>query len=283
MMLRGSEKREGFGWAGALAVGVLLLAGWSGQPAGAAGADAAETGAGEAAAAAAFAGPVEEAHGMNAWKAQEAVSADVTVTFGGREALSGHLVFKTDMSASRLELIDGTVAVYDGTDAWVAPQAADFQGARFHLLTWPYFLSLPYKLRDPGTHLSDFGERELQGKVYETARLSFEAGVGDTPDDWYVVYREPETGLVRAMAYIVTYGTSRAAAEAEPHAITYDDFVDVEGARVATSWTFWHWGEEEGIHNDPIGTAEIANLRFLSPEPGTFEPPAGARKAEMPR
>lgn len=232
--------------------------------------------------AAAFAGPIEAAHGLDAWRAQEAVAADVTVTFGGSTALDGRMTFTPDMGRARLDLADGTVVVWDGQGAWVSPESAEMQGARFHVLTWPYFLAAPMKLRDPGTHLEPLGTKELEGKSYDAARLTFGEGVGDSPDDWYVVYRHPETNRVAAMGYIVTYGTPLEQAEAEPHAIVYDDYRQVDGVAVPTTWSFRLWSEEQGVHGDPIGSATLDNVRFVTPEPGTFERPADAREDAKP-
>lgn len=232
--------------------------------------------------AAAFAGPIERSHGAEAWYEREAVKAHVTLTFGGEEVLAGTLTFTTDMGEARIDTADGVTAVWDGVHAWVSPADAELPRARFHLLTWPYFLSAPMKLRDPGTHIEDLGPQEMRGKTYDVARLTFEPGTGDTPDDWYVLYRDPETDRLEAMAYVVTYGTTLAEAEAEPHAITYEDSVKVDGVEIPTVWRFWLWSEEEGIHGEPLGRLDLSDVRFVEPEPGTFSRPDDAREDEMP-
>jgi len=225
-----------------------------------------------------FAGPIERAHGLEAWRAQPAFEAGLTVQFGGRPMIEGRMLFATDLGASRLDLADGTVAVFDGSRAWVSPASSGFEAARFHALTWPYFVAVPMKLRDPGTHLEPLGERRLQGEAFEAARLTFDPGTGDSPEDWYVLYRDPESGHLRALAYIVTYGRSAAAAAAEPHAITYHDFVEVEGVEVATTWKFWSWSEAEGIVGEPMGEATLTDPRFVRPELGAFDRVEDARE-----
>jgi hypothetical protein len=234
-------------------------------------------------AAAAFAGPIETAHGRAAWYAAKALEARLSLSFGGRPALAGSLLFRTNLAASRIELGDGTVAVFDGSSAWVSPASSRFERARFHLLTWPYFAALPMKLRDPGTHIELLGERPLRAKAYLAARLTFDPGTGDTPDDWYVLYRDRDSGRLVAAAYIVTYGTTASAAGKEPHAITYDDFVRLDGTQVATTWTFWHWSEERGITGEPIGSGKLTGLRFVQPGPGAFVRPPGAREDKLPK
>lgn len=233
-------------------------------------------------AAASFAARVEAAHGRQAWYAAKALEARFALRFGSRPALSGKLLCRTNLSASRLELEDGTVAVFDGMSAWVSPASSPFEGARFHLLTWPYFAALPAKLRDPGTRLQAQGERVLRGRKHAVARLTFDPGVGDTPDDWYVLYADPTSGRLAAAAYIVTYGKTAAAAAKEPHAIAYHGYVAMNGAQIATKWTFWHWSEERGIHGEPIGSGTLSDLRFVQPAPEAFARPPDAREDKLP-
>jgi hypothetical protein len=239
--------------------------------------------AGEPAAAPAFIVSVETAHGKVTWAQAKALQANLSLTFGGRPALAGTILFRTNLAASRIELGDGAIAVFDGSSAWVGPASSKLERARFHLLTWPYFAALPMKLRDPGSHIQVLGERSLRGKTYEAARLTFDPGVGDTPDDWYILYRDPSSGRLAAAAYIVTYGKSATAASKEPHAITYEDYVPVGGAHVATTWTFWHWSEKEGITGQPIGSGKLSDLKFVEPAANAFARPADAREDKLPK
>lgn len=234
-------------------------------------------------AAASFAAPIEAAQGRDAWYAAKALQARLSLSFGGRPALAGRILFRTGLGASRLDLEDGTVAVFDGRSAWVSPATSAFKQARFHLLTWPYFLALPMKLRDPGTHLQALGERRLRGRSYAAARLTFDAGTGDTPEDWYVLYRDASSGRLAAAAYVVTYGKDAAAAAKEPHAITYDDHVVIDGVQIATTWTFWHWSEARGIEGKPIGSGKLSDLSFVQPGPEAFIRPPGAKEDSLPK
>ena len=233
--------------------------------------------------AAAFPTSIEAAHGKAPWERAKALQARLSLTFGGRPALTGTILFRTNLAGSRIELGDGTIAVFDGASAWVSPASSKLERARFHLLTWPYFASLPMKLRDPGSHLQVLGERSLRGKAYEAARLTFDPGVGDTPDDWYVLYRDPASSRLAAAAYIVTYGKEAAAASKEPHAITYEDYVPVGGAKVATTWTFWHWSEKDGVTGQPIGSGKLSDPKFVEPAADAFTRPADAREDKLPR
>lgn len=230
-----------------------------------------------------FAAPVERAHSAEVWRQKDAFQSGIVVRFGGNKILEGRMLMTPSMSRTRLELSSGPIAIWDGEEVWVSPAGDDFPEARFHALTWPYFLSAPTKLRDPGARLEPLGGKELRGERFETAKLTFDAGVGDTPDDWYVLYRNLESGRLAAMAYIVTFGTSREEAEKEPHAITYDEYVDVEGVPIPTRWTFWTWSDEAGIQGEAIGEVTLEHPAFVQPGEGAFAVPGDARKEEMPQ
>jgi len=226
---------------------------------------------------------VAEGHKQRRWDRQPPLHADIEVLFMGNRLVAGTMIYDHQHERVRMELDDGTIAVFDGSKAWVSPADAEFPRARFHLLTWPYFLAAPFKLDDPGTNLDERGVQQLDGRNYLTAKLTFDEGVGDAPDDWYLLYVDPVTSQLKAMAYIVTYGgVEPDQAEQEIHAITYENFGIVNGVVLSTKWRFWHWNEEQGIHGDPIGEVTLKNVRFAEAEEGTFDKPADAREDKLP-
>jgi hypothetical protein len=218
-----------------------------------------------------FATPIEEAHGIAAWSRRPALRADMVATFGGRVRNQGTMLFRTDSTAARMDFSDGTLLVFDGQNAWVSPSTSDFQRARFHLRTWPYLLAAPFKLRDHGVRLEDLGERPLGGQSYSAAKLTFLEGAGDTPDNWMIAYREPETNRLAAMAFIDTYGKERAAAEAAPEVVLFEDHVTIDGVTLPTTLAMHWW--KDGEVGELIGTVKFSNLEFVTPEPGAFDRP----------
>lgn len=227
-----------------------------------------------------FVAPIEKAHRATDWYAKEGVKARLELVFGGAPRFAGTLLMRPHAGETRLTLDDGTTIGFDGKDGWMTPKDSAFGKPRFHALTWAYFLAAPYKLSDRGTKIEPLGRKELQGKEYETARLTFAAGTGDAPDDWYLLYRDPESGRLAAMAYIVTYGGGNAK-EAEPHALTYENYEDVEGIPVPMLWKLWEWSEESGL-GKPLGEVKVSGLEFVKPPAGAFAAPAGAKVLELP-
>ncbi len=233
----------------------------------------------------AFVEKIETAHGADAWRQHAALETRLRVSgFGGGTIIDGTVLFDTPVGRSRIEPTGGVVMVFDGRRAWVWPPDAEVRRARFHLLTWPYFLAAPFKLRDPGVHLEDRGEMLLQdGRKMPAVKVTFDPGTGDAPDDWYIVYRDPRTDRVAALAYIVTYGKSVEQAEKEPHVAIYEDYQTVDGVALPTRIRFYDWSEDKGAYGDALGEVVVESMRFrddLSDD--AFVKPAGAREDKLP-
>ncbi|MEZ6185286.1 MAG: hypothetical protein R3F62_09795 [Planctomycetota bacterium] len=229
-----------------------------------------------------FAQAIEAAHHAETWRAQGAIRAHMSLTFGGKQQFTGTLLLDPQVAHARLELDEGPTVVFDGETAWLAPGDAEFPRARFHVLTWPFFLAAPYKLQDAGTSLAPLGELTLEpeGPPLAAAKLTYEAGVGDSPDDWYVVYRDGE-GRLSGLGYIVTYG-GKDPASAEPHAVLYRDHQPVEGVPVPRRWEFRLWTQDKGVFDDPIGEVLLDRVEFVQPAADAFQAPEGATELTLP-
>lgn len=230
-----------------------------------------------------FVSEIETAHLKNDFLTKKVVQFDLVLRFGGNERLNGTISMTPDTKQIKIEHADGRTLWVDGDQVWRNPDTTAYPGARFDAFTWTYFFALPYKLSDPGTLWEDLGQLPLSGNEFDAQRLSFEGNIGDSPDDWYLVYADPATHLAKAAAYIVTYGDKTAEeGEADPHAIVYGDYKTVAGIPLAHSWTFWGWTEADGLTNQ-LGDAELTNFRFIEPSSNFFQAPAGALSIKAPK
>lgn len=225
---------------------------------------------------------LEEAHGLDQWWQTEALQADLLLTFGSNPPLVGTVYFETNGPRARFDVKDGPRIYYDGTTAFISPADAEFQRARFHVLTWPWFVAAPFKLKGVGSDLTPFKTVALQGENHWNARQTFAADQGDTPDDWYEFYVDPETYLVRQMGYIVTYGRSRQEAEENVSVIVYDDYKVVSGVKLARQWTFGTFSLTEGFQKKK-GEGRLSSMRFISSSPELFAVPSDARELPKPK
>ena len=234
---------------------------------------------------------VEAAHGRGEVPAGHVLHGTITVTFGENALLdAAEIWFDANGGLVRIETGDGATAVLDGTTAHLSPPDADIPRPRFQLLTWPYFAVNAFKLRDGGADLAMMDPAPLREGEQPMRRmlLTFAAGTGDSPDDWYVLYLD-DAGRLVSSAYIVTYGTPAAEAEQEPHAIVYADFQDVplpdgtnSGVVLSPTWTFYDWSEADGLVGEPRGSVEIEDLRFVETPAGAFDAPRDSREVVAP-
>jgi len=224
---------------------------------------------------------IEAAHNKQAFIQKEAISFDFLLYYRGKKHLVATYTVLPDLSKIRMEL-DSAVVIYDGKNAYQSPSDAQIRGARFNLFTWPYFFSMPYKLTDPGTNWQKAEPDSLMGSAFKTQKLTFDEGVGDTPDDWYIVFADPENYRLKAASYIVTFFQSKQKAEEDPHAITYDKFKMVDGIPIATDWRVYIWREDTGL-GEQIEQATLSNIRFVNYDPEMFQKPDNSSVVEQPK
>lgn len=232
---------------------------------------------------------IEIAHNAAVYEKQSAVQAKYKIKFGPME-IYGRMTFTPSMGKVLLGINGGHRIGYDGKTAWtsdalVSNTEIKIPGPppRFHVLTWPYFMAVPYKLNDPGTQLSDAGMLPVrEGESLRGTKVTFDSGIGDTPDDWYIAFADPATGRLSALAYIVTFGKDQSEAEKTPGIILYDDFVEIDGVPFATTWTFHHWNQTDGIHGEPKGSGKLSNVEFVERDEMIYEKMPGAIEATMP-
>ena len=138
---------------------------------------------------------------------------------------------------------------------------------------WPLFIAAPFKLSGPSATVTDGGVLPFGGRSLPVLRLT----IAEHPQDWYVLYPDPETGRLRAIAYALAAEESH-----ESRALIYTDFLPVDGVTLASRWTFYHWSSAGGITGDPVGRATLKNIQFVQPGDDFFAKPDDARELAMP-
>ena len=182
----------------------------------------------------------------------------VVVEQGKRRAY--HTIPGTDMSMG-----------WDGERAWGMNWKVPMP-PRFTALLNYYFTNLPWLVRDPGVVLGEVESAELRGEAVHAIMMTFEAGTGDTPDDYYLLYVDPKSRRLRGCEYIVTYaallpeGVERTA----PHELVFDGFTKVNGLQVPTGFIVYENGEL-------YAKCTFTDWSFTEPfDPTRMVPPEGA-------
>ena len=216
-----------------------------------------------------FAKLVQSAHSKDSFLKKETIQFNLKLFFGGNERLNGKISLSTDGTMGKYEMLDGSELIFRHDSVFISENYPKPESARFAAYTWSYFFLMPYKLDDPGTIWSAYEDTLLNGKTFKTAKLNFEAGTGDAPDDWYIVYADPNSMLMNTAAYIVTAGKSKDEAEKDPHAIQYSEYADIHGIPIAQRWDFYAWRADSGL-TDTLGYAILENIKFDSHDESKF-------------
>lgn len=167
---------------------------------------------------------------------------------------------------------------WDGAQAWASPTDTLIPyNVRFWSLTPYYFVGIPFVLADEGINLTMMEPDTLAGNTYDLVKVTYEDGVGDAPDDYYVIYVGRDDNRVRAIRYIVSYpGYFPDGGHAPEKLMTYEETQTVDGITLPERYrTFWWKDEQRGKHITNITLSEVAFRPDVSAD--YFAVPAGAK------
>ncbi|CAN5717862.1 hypothetical protein BH20VER1_BH20VER1_13460 [soil metagenome] len=230
--------------------------------------------------------PAIAAHGgLAKWKSYRSLEFEQTWT-------SAKGVKKDDQLFdlhSRNGLITGenyTLGASNG-EVWIKPQLNALGGTppRFYMWTPFYFFAMPFVFADPGVVQEALGKKTFQGHEYDAVKITFQKGIGDSADDFYVAYVDPTSHQLKLVSYVVTYSALRKGKpmdQLEPHALVFEQWQEAGGLRVPKRGSFYDWKNED-IAGEPLGVMEFSDVRFAdkSPEAARFSKPAEAVLAPL--
>lgn len=167
---------------------------------------------------------------------------------------------------------------FDGEQVWVLPDTVDASRARFYHNLYFYFYAMPFVVGDPGAYYESVDPMDLGGNIYEGIKVSYGSGVGDAPDDNYILWYDPETFQMEWLMYTVTYSSGEP--NEEYRLIKYGDWQSVEGLMLPGSM---QWYQYDGAQvGEPRGEATLFTdvaLTLNYPEESIFTVPEGAQIA----
>lgn len=169
---------------------------------------------------------------------------------------------------------------WDGRRAWYELDGEGPYPARFWALTPYYFVGMPFVLADPGVVLTRSEDDPTKAGFpvgTSVVRVTFEAGTGDAPNDYYVVYLDAKTHQLLGLRYVVSYrpfikGDMKHTPE---KLIVYGDYQDVGGVKLAASQTSFAFGD--GAKGPKVTQSDVAALKLGGTfDEGRLEKPEGA-------
>ncbi len=167
---------------------------------------------------------VFDAHGgLETWKTMRTLEFSM-------ENPDGYEITTTDLKErySLVEMPKHTIG-FDGESVWMKSNGnAKYEGnPKFYYNLMFYFYAMPFVLADEGIIYKDAQALIVEGKTYPGIQISYRSGVGESPEDEYIIYYDGDTNKMAWLGYTVTYFTNEKAKEW--HFIKYSEWQEVEG------------------------------------------------------
>lgn len=219
---------------------------------------------------------VFDAHGgLDKWNSMKTLSFTM-------EKPNGNEVTTVDLK-TRAELIDMPTHIqgYDGSSIWIKEKGDnknDGSRAKFYRGLMMYFYAMPFIVGDDGIIYEDAEPLNFEGKTYPGILISYEAGVGTSPDDQYIIYYDAETGQMEWLGYTVTFGKDGKSKDF--HFIRYNNWQTVNGLAVPKSIDWYKY--ENSLPTEKRNTVEFTNviLSETAPDNTMFSMPEGGKLIE---
>jgi hypothetical protein len=176
-----------------------------------------------------------DAHGgLDNWKEMRTLEFNMPKP-GGNE------ITTTDLKErySLVEMPKHTIG-FDGENVWMKSSGKEkYDGnPKFYYNLMFYFYAMPFILADDGIMYSDADALTFEGNTYPGIRISYNSGVGESPEDEYIIYYDADTDKMAWLGYTVTYFTKEKAKEW--HFIKYSEWQEVEGLLLPETMTWYN-------------------------------------------
>ena len=132
---------------------------------------------------------------------------------------------------------------FDGTNVWIDDSQEVFKNnPKFYYNLMFYFYAMPFVLADDGISYSDAEPLLFEGKSYPGVKISYGEGVGESPEDEYILYYDAETYQMEWLGYTVTYFSKEKSKDW--HFIKYDSWGKLAGLKLPK---VLKWFNNEGM------------------------------------
>lgn len=188
-----------------------------------------------------------KAHGgIDAWNAMESLSFDIEKP-NVNDKYTVALKSRKSLITSEHHLLG-----FDGDNVWLKHlDTVQYKSnPKFYYNLMFYFYAMPFVLGDDGIQYADAEPLEFEGKTYNGILVSYDNGIGESPEDEYILYYNPETYQMEWLGYTVTYFSKEKGKEF--HFIKYSDWQDVNDVKLpkTLSWYNYENNKPTDFRND---------------------------------
>jgi len=207
--------------------------------------------------------------GLELWQRQQGLSYEIVKPDGNEKQ-----VIDLKDRRERIDASNFTMG-YDGSHFWLAADTSYHGDPIFYKNLMFYFYAMPFVLADAGIRYAEAEPLVFGDKTYPGLRISYEPGVGVSPEDEYFLHYDADTYQMAWLGYTVTYETK--AKSSTIKWIRYDDWMDINGLKLPKSMN-WHTTED----NKPVAARnrrafEQVTLSLARPADSLFAIIPGAK------
>ncbi|MEC3908403.1 DUF6503 family protein [Tamlana sp. 2201CG12-4] len=215
---------------------------------------------------------VFEAHGgVENWNKMQSLTFTIPNPNGGE-------VTTTDLKY-RKSLIDmpNHILGFNGKDIWLKDKdTTQYKGnPKFYYNLMFYFYAMPFVLADDGIIYEEAEPLVFEDKSYPGIKIAYESGIGESPDDEYILYYDPDTYQMSWLAYTVTYFSKEKSKDFR--FIQYGNWQEVDGLLLPETISWYN--VENNLPTTLRNNVQFTNIKLSKEKPDAtrFEVPENAR------
>jgi len=183
--------------------------------------------------------------------------------WSSKRALSYDVIHKEDIEKQYIDLRDRRELVvtndynmgFDGSNYWTDADTSVKTNPIFYKNLIFYFYAMPFVLADEGIKYSETAPLEFGGVSYPGIKISYDEGVGVSPEDEYFLHYNASNNQMAWLGYTVTYHSQEKSTKIKW--IRYDDWEEIDGLKLPAS-IMWYKNE----NNKPV---EERSQRYYIP------------------
>lgn len=218
---------------------------------------------------------VFDAHGgIDRWNTMKTLSFTMNRP-NGSEVTTTHL-------KTRAELIDSpsNTLGFDGQQLWLLLKNGQTNSGSpwFYKGLMMYFYAMPFIVGDDGINYESTQPLSFEGKTYPGILISYEANIGESPDDEYIIYYNEETGQMEWLAYTVTFGKNEKSKDF--HFIRYNNWQTINGLVLPKSIDWYNYEGKQPTEKRSTVEFDDVVLSTTPPDDSLFVKPESAKFIE---
>ena len=154
---------------------------------------------------------------------------------------------------------------FDGENVWMKNlDTAAYKGnAKFYYNLMFYFYAMPFVLGDDGINFKEAPVLNFEGKTYSGILISYDSGIGESPEDEYILYYNPDTYQMEWLGYTVTYFSKEKGKEF--HFIKYGAWQDIDGINLPKTLSWYNY--ENGVPTTHRSDVQFINIKLSKEKP----------------